>query len=64
MLIDHSLDGLTERFEKLVLRRSEYHLLSDTDRKLIAEKFAHKSLQELQEIVSQLESPAFSYCAE
>jgi hypothetical protein len=46
---EHSLEILTERFEKLVLRR-EPTTLSEAQRRSITNRFASKSLQELHEI--------------
>lgn len=56
MRVEQPLDGLDERFEKLVLQRSNIYSLSDAYLKQISDKFAHKSLQELQDIASRLET--------
>ncbi len=55
MRTEHSLEVLKERFEKLVLHRIESTTLSQAHRRLIADRFASKSLQELHEIVQQLD---------
>lgn len=49
-----TLEELDERFERLVLCRAESHSLSEAHRRQIADKFANKSLQELQEMATQL----------
>ncbi len=54
MHIVHSLSALNERFERLVLQRSEPSI-SEAHRQRIADKFANKSLQELHELVCQLD---------
>lgn len=56
MRTEHSLEALKERFEKLVLHRSQSTTLSEAHRRLIADKFANKSLQELNDIVCQLDN--------
>ena len=56
MRAEHSLEALEERFEKLVLHRSESNTLTPAHRRIIADKFANKSLQELYEIVRQLDN--------
>ena len=58
---EHSLEVLKERFEKLVLHRNESTTtLSQAHRRLIADKFAKKSLQELHEIAQQLDDAPFT----
>lgn len=56
-LVEPSLEALQERFEKLVVRR-ETNNLSEAHRQGIANKFAKKSLQELQWIVRELDNRA------
>ena len=52
-----SLEALNKRFERLVAHRveSESFSLSEAERQLIADKFAKKSLQELNEMANQLD---------
>jgi hypothetical protein len=54
MLTEYSLEDLHERFERLVLQRSKTSL-SEAHRRSIADKFANKSLQELNEMACQLD---------
>lgn len=54
MQAEISLDALNERYERLVVRRSESSALSADHRRQIADKFANKSLQELHEIADRL----------
>ena len=56
MRTEHSLEALKERIEKLVLHHSQSTTLSEAQRRLIANKFANKSLQELNDIVCQLDN--------
>lgn len=56
-LVEPSLEALQERFEKLVVRREANHL-SEAHRRGITNKFAKKSLQELQWIVRELDNCA------
>lgn len=55
MQADNSLEDLEARFERLVLKRSE-STLSEARKRSIKDKFANKSLQELNEIALKLES--------
>lgn len=55
MQTEYSLEDLHERFEKLVLKKSESSL-SEAHRRNIADKFANKTLQELHEIAKQLQT--------
>jgi hypothetical protein len=54
MQMDHSLDDLHEKLEQLVNRSQS--TLSEAHRRSIADKFANKSLQELNEIACNLET--------
>lgn len=57
MQSDDSLEDLHERFERLVLQRLASHRdsnVSEEKRRHIADKFANKSLQELNEIARTL----------
>ena len=52
MQSDYTLEDLHERFERLVLQRDSF--VSEEKRRHIADKFANKSLQELNEIARNL----------
>lgn len=52
---EHSLEDLHKQFERLVLSRSESSL-SEAHRRSIANKYADKSLQELNEMARELEA--------
>jgi len=52
---EHTLEALIERYEKLVIHRSKSNTLTEAHRRLIADKFANKSLQELHAMVRQLD---------
>lgn len=56
MLSEHSLEALHERFEKLVIRRTEPSKITQDERQRIADKFANMPLQELHEVVQQLKT--------
>jgi len=49
------LESLNERIEKLVLDYLQSNSLTEVHRRVIADRFAKKSLQELHEIVGQLD---------
>ena len=49
-----SLESLAACFEQLVLQKPELNVISQVHRKRITDKFANKSLNELNEIVGQL----------
>jgi hypothetical protein len=51
-----TLEALKERYEQLVLQRSESCTLSKSHRRSIADKFANKSLQELHELAHRLDN--------
>lgn len=51
---DESLEDLHERFERLVLHKDFDSFVSEEKRRHIANKFANKSLQELNEIARDL----------
>lgn len=55
MQTDDSFEDLHERFERLVSKRTD-SLLSEARRRRIADKYAKKPLQELNEIARQLEA--------
>ena len=50
-----SLEDIRERCERVVDSRTQCHTLDLEYRRLIADKFANKSLKELNEIVSKLD---------
>lgn len=54
MQTEDSLEDLHQRFERLVSQRSD-SILSEARRRRIADKYAKKPLQELNEIARQLE---------
>lgn len=48
------MDDLNERFEKLVLQRIDSAYMNEDHRRRVSDKFANKSLQELNDMVCQL----------
>lgn len=56
MRSDCSPESLHERFERLVLQRDSDPVVSEENRRRIADKFAKKSLQELNDIACNLPS--------